>query len=157
MWQLSGGGASIESFEKQLMTRDELHIKYRPRPAEEWLLDRGFHLDRGLHLDRGVSPGLWSFPWSRRFFTRPARCSDVGRVHSRASCNPQFYRRKSHRSHGRVITARREVSMWQTCYAVFVVQTTVFAALVALDAWVYQEWPPVIWKVRRPHARRMSR
>ena len=47
--------------------------------------------------------------------------------------------------------------MWYTCYAVFVIPTAIFAALVALDAWVYQEWPLVIWRVRRPHARRMSR
>jgi len=48
--------------------------------------------------------------------------------------------------------------MWYTCYAVFVIPTAAISvALVALDAWVYREWPPVIWKVRRPHARRMSR
>jgi hypothetical protein len=47
--------------------------------------------------------------------------------------------------------------MWYTCYAVFVTPTAISVALVALDAWVYQEWPPVIWRVRRSHARRMSK
>ena len=46
--------------------------------------------------------------------------------------------------------------MWYTCYAVFVIPTAISIALVALDAWVYRQWPPVVWRVRRPHARRMS-
>jgi len=47
--------------------------------------------------------------------------------------------------------------MWYTCYTVFVIPTAISVALVALDVWVYHEWPPVIWRVRRPHARRMSK
>ena len=70
-------------------------------------------------------------------FTLPARCFDMGRVHSPTACQPHFYCRKSHRSYGRAIIARREVSMWYTCYAVFVIPTAISLALVALDAWVY--------------------
>ena len=30
--------------------------------------------------------------------------------------------------------------MWHACYAVFVILTAISVALMALDAWVYQEW-----------------